>query len=634
MKKKTKIIIGSTVAGVAALGLIAGGIAYALTYTPPIELKFGGPDLTGEDTVTVPASGNTKRDVTATLYSNVEWDEDGNPLVYTDAKMTYTLDKEVPGVTLDGTMLIISSDVQADEKLTLTATAEQGGKTYTEKLKIAIDKDETLKDTPANPLEKEGYTLVFNDEFNGDTLDYTKWSPYYLRNWVDNDERTRANYYFEDGALVLRNTPDDESWSSQNDNVKVKGIMSYEKSTLHKFGTVGSGAVFSRDIPTFDGYATKYGYFEVRMRLPDTNDGSHFAWWMVGVQGDENATSMLEGDTQRFQSHYSNETGEIDIIETYLSPLESMKAWRPVIHPNGTTTYEYHWLPEYTIPGNPSAEYHVYGFEWDENGTKFYVDGQLASESDRSPNYPMMTFFTTYATGGMGEDRGIYPKDAYIDYFRVYKKTEAPKATNVILNNGNMPDFFRIPDSGSSTVQLTAQATDQFDEPIQAEIKWKLSETVDGFLRGEHSAPAQVQGVTIDENTGLITVDSSAREGADVFVTAYVDEIAKQTYHVKLSKDPSAPLKVLFDDPVQLAGAGTYQLSAAVYDQYGQRMDSAVRYTLSADIAANSQVTVPGVTLTQDGVLTITDAAEPGTSLVVTARGGGKYNNMAVRIEG
>lgn len=631
MKKKTKIIVG-VVAGVAALGLIGGGIAFGVTYTPPIELEFGGPKLTGKDAVTVPASGNTKRDVTATLHSNVEWGEDGNLLVYHDAKMTYELDKEIEGVTLDGTMLIVSSDVQEDAKLTLTATAEQDGKTYTKKLKIAIDKDETLKDTPANPLEKEGYTLVFNDEFNGDTLDFTKWSPYYLRNWVDNDERTKADYYFEDGTLVLRNNPDDQSWSSQNDSVKVKGIMSYEKSTLHKFGDVGSGAVFSRDIPTFNGYATKYGYFEVRMRLPDTNDGSHFAWWMVGVQGDENATSMLEGDTQRFQSHYSNETGEIDIIETYLSPLENMKNWRPVIHPNGTTAYEYHWLDPYTIPGNPSSEYHVYGFEWDENGTKFYVDGQLASQSDRSPNYPMMTFFTTYASGGMGADRNIYPKDAYIDYFRVYKKTGAPKATNVVLNDGNMPDFFRIPDSGSSTVQLTAQVTDQFDQPMDAPVKWKLSRTVDGFLTGENSAPAQVQGVTIDENTGAVTVDASAREGADVFVTAYVDEIAKQTYHVKLSKDPAAPLKVLFD-AVTYNSVGEYQLTAAAYDQYGQRMDSAVRYTLSEDIAANRTVSVSGVTLTADGRLTVTEEAASGTNIVVTARSGGKYNNLVIRVE-
>ena len=196
MKKKSKIIIG-VVAGVAALGIIAGGIAIGVTYTPPVELKFGAPSLTGDDTVTVPASGSTKRDVTAKLYNNKAFDEDGNPAVLEDAVLTYALDKEIEGVTLDGTLLTISSAVKADDTLTVTATAEQNGKTYTKKLKVDIDKDESLKDTPANPLEKEGYTLVFNDEFDGDSLDFTKWSPYYLRNWVDNDARTKADYYFE-----------------------------------------------------------------------------------------------------------------------------------------------------------------------------------------------------------------------------------------------------------------------------------------------------------------------------------------------------------------------------------------------------------------------------------------------------
>lgn len=51
--------------------------------------------------------------------------------------------------------------------------------------------------------------LVFRDEFNGSTLDYTRWSPCYLRDWINHDERTRANDYSEDGGLVLRNTADD-----------------------------------------------------------------------------------------------------------------------------------------------------------------------------------------------------------------------------------------------------------------------------------------------------------------------------------------------------------------------------------------------------------------------------------------
>lgn len=35
-------------------------------------------------------------------------------------------------------------------------------------------------DFPGNPTTKEGYTLDFQEEFDGTTLDTNKWLPYYL----------------------------------------------------------------------------------------------------------------------------------------------------------------------------------------------------------------------------------------------------------------------------------------------------------------------------------------------------------------------------------------------------------------------------------------------------------------------
>ena len=39
------------------------------------------------------------------------------------------------------------------------------------------------QDYPANPLEKEGYRLIFHDEFDGKEIDRTKWIPEYLPSW-------------------------------------------------------------------------------------------------------------------------------------------------------------------------------------------------------------------------------------------------------------------------------------------------------------------------------------------------------------------------------------------------------------------------------------------------------------------
>ena len=63
-------------------------------------------------------------------------------------------------------------------------------------------------DMPANPVDKPGYTLDYADEFNGDSLDKSKWTDYYLPHWSKNPENAKANYRFENGCLVEYITKD------------------------------------------------------------------------------------------------------------------------------------------------------------------------------------------------------------------------------------------------------------------------------------------------------------------------------------------------------------------------------------------------------------------------------------------
>lgn len=630
--KKMNIIL-CIVLCVLGVGLIAGGICAGVlnskTYiNEERTIYFHSPNLTGDDAIVVPASGVTRRNITAIVYDNAQ------AIELLENPVTYTLDKDVNGVTIEDNMLIVSSEVE--KSVTLKLTAKDGEEGVNDPvyrtLKIKIKKNDELRDIPANPIEKDGWTLYYNDEFDGNELDTQHWSPYYLRHWADRDERTKAPYFFEDGALVLRCEEGLKPWSSQDGN-KVRAIMSYEKNYLHKFGAVDSMAVFNREIPTFDGIATKYGYYEIRLKMPNTRDGSHFAWWMVGTQDDMNKTATLSSEGAALHGHYSNETGEFDIIETTISSLKGMKKWRPVIHPNGTTDYEYLWVDESEIPGDPSNEYHIYGFEWDENGTKFYVDNQLVKATDRSPNYRMMTFLSTYATGGLGGDRGIYPKDTYIDYFRIYKKNEARKPTTIILNGNQSPDFLYVPAEGESKVQMHADVLNQYDEIMDAEVKWKLSETIDGFTPTS-SPSAKLMGVSIDEKTGLITVSAGADVSQDVFVTAYVNDAVKQTRHIKLSADDALPSNVYFNYRVTSMNTGeTVATAAKLYDQYQQEMTAfPVRYQLSADISATEKAQIAGVTLDANGNLTVDKSVPDGTYIVVTAKAGGKYNNQVIRV--
>jgi len=607
------------------------GIARALRSSANAArgIVFLTPQLTGKDAVLLPASGSTMRDIRAQLY-----DRDGNP--QPEDALRYELDKaDVPGVRLEGNRLHLDGGVIKDSmnlRVTATEAGEpMGRRPLSKSLKIQIKTDTALKDVPPNEPEKEGWILFYRDEFEGDTLNTARWSPYYLRHWTDYDGSARASYALENGVLALSCEAEHGSWSPQ-DPKNVSGLVSFERNHLHKFGELGRGAVYNREIPLFDGFATKYGYFEVRMRMPDTGDGSHFAWWMVGTQDDMNVSAMLEGDTVPYQSHYTNQAGEIDILENALGSLKQMKAWRPVIHPNGTTDYEYYWVPEHQIPGDPSREYHIYAMEWDESGTKFYVDNQLTETTTRSPSFRMMTIFSVYAEGGMGKDRGIYPKTAYIDYFRVYKRDKAPRAGGIVLNRQAMPDYVQILESGVSSVRLGAQVLDQFDKPFAATVKWKFSETIDGFAP-ESSTPALPPGVSLDENTGLLEVHSYAKVGQDLFVTAFVDDTVKQSYHIKLSAEDSAPRRVLFRTTARtIRAGGSLQLEAALCDQYNNELENVPRYQLSADISGAEAVEIKGVSLSPEGLLKVETAVPAGTVLIVSAKAGGKYGNLILTV--
>ena len=654
--KKAAVITAIVLVALIALSLGAWGVTHYF-------LPFGNDSAEGytilfdsdtvlmrSDAITAPASGYVRRSFAAHVL-------DGEGYEVEDAEISYSMSKQVEGVELDENGLMsVHSDLQKGATFNVTASyLTPSGEEISITKKASVEKDKSLADVARNPLGKEGWTLYFEDDFDGNELDYSTWSPYYLRNWVDDDERTHCDYRFdvngEDTSLVISADYGRKGWSSQNSGVAVSGITSYEHNWLHKFGELGEGAVFNKDVGVFDGMATKYGYFEIRMRMPDTRDGSHFAWWMIGVQDDMNDCATLDGESVPMSGHYSNQTGEIDIIENTLSSLDGMKAWRPVIHPNGTTDYEYHWVDEGEIPGNPMLEYHIYGFEWDEDGVKFYVDNKLVSSSDRSPSYRMMTFLTLYATGGLGEDRGIYPKEAFIDYIRVYKRTEtAGNPMSVQLDMTTVPDAVYVPEEGKTQVNLRAYLLDGMDRLWGTDVKWRLSETVDGFTPA--TSPAfEREGVTITSD-GVLTVTPEAWAGSkDIFVTAYYNDDIKQTYHIKLSRDTVRDDRLMFETDTNSATeayagdgyravysvkkGGSVTLKAVLSDQYLNERDITPQYFLASDLTGKQPCGYDGVSL-EGGKLTLSanSSLENGDVIVVVAKAGSKQAAAFIKVSG
>lgn len=129
-------------------------------------------------------------------------------------------------------------------------------------------------------LDLTGYHLVFDEEF--DTLDVSAWGP--GTRWIAHtpwngdfglarftDPGPNSALSIKDGLLRITATKDvDNKWRS--------GLLS-----SHDRGG--------------NGFSQKYGYFEMRAKLPE-GEGLWSAFWLIGVDGSEG-------------------TAEIDIIEHY-----------------------------------------------------------------------------------------------------------------------------------------------------------------------------------------------------------------------------------------------------------------------------------------------------------------------------
>lgn len=250
--------------------------------------------------------------------------------------------------------------------------------------------------------ELEGYTLLWNDEFNGDTLDETKWTrelrdPGWtnaeLQAYVASDE----NIYVHNGKLTLR------AIKYQDENGK---------------DAYTSGKVNSQNKQDF-----MYGKVVARAKVP-TGKGLWPAIWMMPQD----------------ESFYGQwpKCGEIDIMEVLGDQTElayqTIHYGEPHGEQQGTKKLE----------GTTFADdFHDYSVEWEPGEIRYYIDDELiltvndwytAEEGELWKEYPApfnQPFFVqmNLAVGGTWPGNPTPETDFEnakfeIDYVRVYQKPE------------------------------------------------------------------------------------------------------------------------------------------------------------------------------------------------------------------
>lgn len=206
-------------------------------------------------------------------------------------------------------------------------------------------------------LKNENYNLVFSDDFDGDKLDRTKWRVGY--NTPDRRvgfyEDSEDTVFVKDGNLVIRT-------SYKKDGQYGEGwYTSWVESCTDK----NKGHTQTPD--NFKGFAGKYGYYEIRCKVPKTK-GIWSAFWLmpnenVGMTKDDIIGTGSDGV-------------EIDVMESpWYYKMFKKNTNQHVLHGDGYTLNKTETSPMLKVP-NMYDEFHTYGVLWNEEEYIFYIDGK------------------------------------------------------------------------------------------------------------------------------------------------------------------------------------------------------------------------------------------------------------------
>lgn len=303
--------------------------------------------------------------------------------------------------------------VKGAAKTSYTATNLAANQTYYYKVKAygkAGKKTVTSKKYSGvkSVTTAKNWTMVWNDEFNGTTLDSSKWN---------NNGATGAGGY---GNQELQNYQMNYC-EVKDGSLVIKPQFQWDTSTKKPV----SGSYYSTKLWTKGQYSLKYGKVEFRAKMPK-GKGTWAAGWMLG----ENYTWPT--------------CGEIDVFETTFDVLKQtipQSLHCPKFNGMATSSGNKHW--DTTVTDATSA-YHTYGVIWTDKDITFTIDGKVTGTYSPS----------MYSLEGDGtSDINIWPYNQNFYLILncaiggVLGGTVDPKYWTKIATNGNIEtyqDYFYI----------------------------------------------------------------------------------------------------------------------------------------------------------------------------------------------
>lgn len=341
-------------------------------------------------------------------------------------------------------------------------------------------------------------TLVWSDEFNGTTVDLTKW-----QSISGNGCPSLCGF---GNAEAQRYDPNQATIVKEGANSYLNIQAKYEPNA-----SFPDQPYASSKLTTEGKYSLKYGRVEARMKLSN-GQGAWPAFWMLPVGGNWPFT------------------GEIDIME---AKHRNPKSVDGTIHYDGNG---YHFTGRsYSSPTDLSSDFHVYAVEWGPNFIKWFIDDILFHTA--TPNttvnggwpfndnqfYIILnlavgsagTPYTSVNGAGVPPIPGDFPAKLQVDYVRVYDGSYKYAVAG---------DAKVYQNETSKTYSITAIAG--------AAYNW--------------SVPAGAT-ITSGQGTNAVTVNWGTT-GGDVSVTATTSGCTANTYKLAVTTEAAIPVEKIHED--------------------------------------------------------------------------------------
>ncbi|MCV2884549.1 family 16 glycosylhydrolase [Aestuariibacter sp. AA17] len=370
-------------------------------------------------------------------------------------------------------------------------------------------------------IDNDSWELVWQDEFNGENIDLTKWS--FEENCWGGGNNEQQCYTARDKNAYLENG--------------LLNIVAHRETYTGPAAPDGSGTAVatlpytSARLRSMHKGDWQYGRFEIRAKMP-YGQGTWPAIWML-------PTDYVYGGWAA--------SGEIDIVEAVNLKTASDAPDTDNITPEnrvyGTLHYGRAW-PEnvhsglhYRLPNNenPADGFHVYALEWEKDEIRWYVNGvhyatqrseQWYSQfqdangvwqtgSEDAPYNQRFHMLLNLAVGGAwagnvnetGIDESVFPQALQIDYVRVYRCS---------INSENGQGCATV-DDGATLVQGYQPPPLPSDKPLAEQHQLMLFDNalnVDTSLSTYNpDGTISTSIATVPERGGVLHIDQTGSVG-------------------------------------------------------------------------------------------------------------------------